>query len=142
MLFAQSDLTSRFWPFTNSILAGAALLFVAVLAVVLLFLHSRSSRQLLNTERMRSLEAGFPYDTAEATKMQARQLHNAFWISFWLAFAVPAVAFSAAYATTSTVENNTALSLVTWIGASAASVAAVVCAAVVMACSRSRNVDV
>lgn len=44
------------------VLAGAALLCAFVLFMVLLFRHLHSSRQLLHTERMRSLEAGIPLE--------------------------------------------------------------------------------
>lgn len=99
--------------------------------LLLLFRQIRVSRQLLHTERMRSLEAGIPIEPAEGSKMQAKFLHNAFWISFWLVFGVPSAAFSAA--STATPNSKTlALSIVIWVAATVASTAAVICAVILM----------
>jgi len=144
MLFAQEAApnTSSIWLLTV-IAVGASLLlvFVFVMFIVLLFRHLRSVRQLTHIERMRSLEAGFPLEAPEETKAQAKFMHNAFWISFWLVFGVPSAALSAASAGTKTVNGSIALSIVIWIGAAIASIAAVACATVLMLNSRPRKAD-
>jgi len=141
MILAQSDApnTAPIWLICLAV--GVASLLVFVSFIVLLFRHLRSVRQLTHTERMRSLEAGFPLEAPEETKTQAKFMHNAFWISFWLVFSVPAAAMSAASAGTKTVNESIALSIVVWIGAALVSVAAVVCATVLMLNSRSHRAD-
>jgi hypothetical protein len=140
--FAAPDTTS-FWLI--GVVLGVALLIGFVFFMVLLFRYLRSSRQLTHTERMRSLEAGFPLEAPvapeETESHQAKFMHNAFWISFWLVSSVPAAALSAASAGTKTVDGSIALSIVVWIGAALASVAAVVCATVLMLNSRGHRAD-
>ena len=140
MLLAESDLptTSQAWVAILSV--AAVLLFVGVVFLVMLFRHVRSSRQLLHEERIRSLEAGFPLEAPEEAKLQAKFQHNAFWISFWMVFSVPAAALSAASASTQTNATLT-LPIVIWIMAGAISIAAVVCAAVLMIASRGRKAE-
>lgn len=63
-------------------------------------------------------------------------MHNAFWISFWMVALVPSAA------ATATERRELAGYITTiWIGASAASAATVVCAAVLMICSRCSRED-
>jgi hypothetical protein len=142
MLLAQSVATSasRFWP-AIVVMSVFALLGIIVLFLLLLFRYLRADRQMLNAERMRSLEAGFPLEAPEAAKTQAKFVHNAFWISFWLVFSVPAAAFSAASAATREWQGSTATSIVIWIAAAAASIAAVGCATALMLFTRFRKVD-
>ncbi|WP_425616759.1 hypothetical protein NA78x_000414 [Anatilimnocola sp. NA78] len=132
MFLAQSsatDISNPIWP-TVAIAVGATLICL-VGFLLLLFRQIRVSRQLLHTERIRSLEAGIPIEPAEGARMQAKFLHNAFWISFWLVFGVPSAAFSAA--STATPSSKTlALSIVIWVAATVASTAAVICAIILM----------
>jgi hypothetical protein len=121
--------------------AGFAVLGVMVVFLVLLFRHLHSVRQLTHTERMRTLEAGFPLEAGEGTKAQAKFMHNAFWISFWLVFSVPAAALSAAATATGNVNGSTTLVALIWSGAVAASVAAVGGATVLMLNSQPRKTD-
>lgn len=146
MLLAQSTApdaaTGMNWIWLATLLlAGAALLGGFVLLMVLLFRHLHASRQFLHTERMRSLEAGIPLEAPEEMKAQAKFMHNAFWISFWLVFSVPGAALSAASVATKSVNGSIAVSIVIWIGATLVSVAAVVCATVLMIYTRSRKSD-
>jgi Ca2+/Na+ antiporter len=145
MLLAQTAADTNWAWLTVSAVVGVALLLVFVLFMVLLFRHLRSSRQLTHTERMRSLEAGFPLQAPpppeETETTQAKLMHNAFWISFWIVVSVPAAALSAASAGTKTVNENIALSIVVWIGAAVVSVAAVVCATVLILNSRGHRAD-
>ena len=142
MLLAQSTETSTswFWPAIGMAI-GFAALGIIVLFLLLLFRHLRADRQMLNAERMRSLEAGFPLEAPEAAKILGKFVHNAFWISFWLVFSVPAAAFSAASAATREWQGSTATSIVIWIAAAAASIAAVSCATALMLFTRFRKVD-
>jgi hypothetical protein len=142
MFLAQSVATnaSWFWP-AIIVMSGFAVLGISVLFLLLLFRHLRADRQLLNAKRMRSLDAGFPLEAPEAAKIQAKFLHNAFWISFWLVFSVPAAAFSAASAATREWQGSTGTSIVIWIAAGAASIAAVCCATALMLFTRFRKVE-
>jgi hypothetical protein len=140
MLLAQSSstVTHSTWP-AMMLGAGGGLMLVFILFLVLLFRHLRTSRQLLHVERMRSLEAGIPLEAPEETKLQSKFQHNAFWISFWMVFSVPGAALSAASAATQT--SALALSILIWVVAAVVSVAAVVCAAILMIYSRGRRPD-
>jgi hypothetical protein len=130
--------TAQFWVAFATVVF--VLLFIGVLLLVAIFRHIRSSRQLLHAERMRSLEAGFPLEAPEEAKLQSKYQHNAFWISFWMVFTVPAAALSAASASTQT-NATLALPIVIWIVAGSVGIAAVVCAAVLMISSRGRRAD-
>jgi hypothetical protein len=142
MLLAQAaePSPSLYWLLTATS-AGVALLGVLVFFFVLLFRHLRSVRQLTHLERMRSLEAGFPLEAPEEMKIQAKFVHNAFWISFWLVFSVPAAAFSAASAATAKVNASVGLLAVIWIGTAMASIVAVAGATVLMLNTRPRKGD-
>lgn len=140
MLLTQSGLTTASQAWIATLSVAVVVLFVGIVFLLMLFRHVRSSRQLLHTERMRSLEAGFPLEAPEEAKRQARYQHNAFWISFWMVFTVPAAALSAASASTQS-NASLALSIVIWIAAAAVGIAAVVCAAVLMISSRGRKAD-
>lgn len=67
-------------------------------------------------------------------------MHNAFWISFWMVALVPSATSSAAATATERRELAGYITTI-WIGASAASAATVVCAAVLMICSRCSRED-
>ena len=86
------------------------------------------------------IDTGYPLEEPASTKRQQTYMHNAYWISFWMVFAVPSSAFSAAAAATARGQHGGFL-LTIWLGAAAASIAAVVCATVVMIYSRSRSED-
>ena len=111
-----------------------------ILVIVLSLRHLRFTREKLHAERLKMIDAGYPLEEAESTKRRQQYMHNAFWISFWMVFLVPSAAFSAAAAATDRGELAGYL-IAIWIGASAASVAAVVCAAVLMICSRCSRED-
>lgn len=138
MLLAQAAPAGSGW-LVVALLVGAGLAVAAliVLGMLLIFRHSQADRKLTHTERMRSLEAGIPLEPTDAAKTQAKFLHNAFWISFWLVTAVPSAAFTAATTATQEMNRSLALAIVIWSGAAAASVAAVICATVLMIYSRS-----
>lgn len=120
---------------------GVSLLLLVVFFLVLLFRHLASVRQLTHAERMKTLEAGFPLEPAEEMKAHAKFMHNAFWISFWLVFSVPAAALSAASTATTKVNGSTTLTAIIWTGGAAASIAAVVGATVLMLSTRARQED-
>lgn len=145
MLFAQEsadtfDQSFGAMPLIALVIALAvgALL---VVSIVLLLRHLRFTREKLHDERLKMIEAGYPLEEAESTKRRQQYMHNAFWISFWMVALVPSAAFSAA-ATATDRRELAGYIVAIWIGASVASVAAVVCAAVLMICSRcSRDGD-
>lgn len=139
MLFAQesADAISQ----TFSLVPLVALLVVAVLGALLILVivlslrHFRFTREKLHDERLKMIEAGYPLEEAESTKRRQKYMHNAFWISFWMVALVPSAAFSAA-ATATERSELAGYIIAIWIGASAASVAAVICAAILMIWSR------
>ena len=145
MLFAQevADAPNLSIDYTLwiAILVPAALCALLVLFIVLLIRHLRFTREKLHTERLKMIEAGYPLEEAESTKRRQQYMHNAFWISFWMVFLVPSAAFSAAATATDRRELE-GYTIAIWISASAASVAAVVCAAVLMISSRCSREDV
>lgn len=144
MLFAQESVDAISQTF--SLIPLVALLVVAavgallILVIVLSLRHLRFTREKLHAERLKMIEAGYPLEEAESTKRRQQYMHNAFWISFWMVALVPSAAFSAA-ATATDRRELAGYIIAIWIGASAASVAAVVCAAVLMICSRCSRED-
>jgi hypothetical protein len=142
MLFGQAAASSMTlsWVFIW-VGAGASVLLVVVYFFVLLFRHLGSVRKLTHAERMKTLEAGFPLEPAEAMKTHAKFMHNAFWISFWLVFSVPAAALSAASTATAKVSGSPILIGIIWSGGAAASIAAVVSATVLMLSTRSQKTE-
>ncbi len=129
MFLAQTAAPTGFLVSWLAVAASvAAVLGLIAFFVVVLFRHLQSVRQLTHLERMRMLEDGFPIEAPAETKAHAKFMHNAFWISFWLVFSVPAAALSAASGATSAVNGSTTLLAVIWSAAGAASIAAVGCA--------------
>lgn len=139
MLFAQHSADAAAWPvslaFVVAVVVPVAVCALLVLFIVLLLRYLRFSREKTHAERLRMIEAGYPLEEPESTKRRQQYMHNAFWISFWMVSLVPSTAFSAA-ATATDRKELVGYVLAIWIGASAASVAAVVSAAVLMICSR------
>jgi len=118
-----------------ALVVTAAVGALLVLFIVLMLRYLRFTREKLHDERLKMIEAGYPLEEAESTKRRQQYMHNAFWISFWMVALVPSAAFSAA-ATATDRSKLAGYIIAIWIGASAASIAAVVCAAVLMVCSR------
>jgi len=75
-------------------------------------------------------------EPSDVNDLHAKFMHNAFWISFWMVFAVPSAAFSAVSAASRGVSESTVLGVVSWFGAAAASAVALICATVLMVYSR------
>lgn len=138
MLFAQSaPAVEPNWGFAAfAVLGGVGFVAFAALVVILSFRYARRSREMLHEERMMAVKHGQPLE--ESGSAQSKFMHNAFWISFWLVALVPSAAFSAA-ASASEGERPLYFVLAVWIGAAAASIAAVVCATVLMLASRRRS---
>ena len=144
MLFAQESVDAISQTFSLMPLIGlivaTAVCALTILFIVLLLRHLRFTREKLHAERLKMIDAGYPLEEAESTKRRQQYMHNAFWISFWMVFLVPSTAFSAA-ATATDRRELAGYIIAIWIGASAASIAAVVCAAVLMICSRVSRED-
>jgi hypothetical protein len=119
-----------------SFMVCSALVLLAVVFLVLILRHLRNSRQLRHLEQMRSLELGHPLTPPDPTKLDQKYMHNAFWIAFWLVVAVPSATFSGAASAMVKTGNSSTWGLVIWIAAGLASVAAVICATVLMIHSR------
>ena len=145
MLFAQESVDAISQTFSLMPLIGlivaTAVCALTILFIVLFLRHLRFTREKLHAERLKMIEAGYPLEEAESTKRRQQYMHNAFWISFWMVFLVPSTAFSAAATATDRRELE-GYTIAIWISASAASVAAVVCAAVLMISSRCSREDV
>jgi hypothetical protein len=120
---------------------GIAILLLVVFFLVLLFRHLTSVRQLTHAERVKTLDAGFPLEPAEELKAHGKYMHNAFWISFWMVFSVPAAALSAASTASAKVNESTVLMAIIWTGGATASIAAIAGATVLMLSTRSRKED-
>ena len=144
MLFAQESADAFGQSFSVipliALVIAAAVGALLILFIVLLLRHLRFTREKMHAERLKMIEAGYPLEEAESTKRRQQYMHNAFWISFWMVALVPSAAFSAAATATDRRELAGYL-IAIWISASAASVAAVVCAAVLMICSRCSRED-
>jgi hypothetical protein len=130
-------------PAQAATLPTAAVVFavvtVAVLALILgffalLFRYLRASREMLHAERLKAIEHGQPLEEGESP--QAKFMHNAFWIAFWMVALIPSAAFSSAASVTKPGEQPLSLAITIWVCAGAASIAAVVCATVLIAVSR------
>ncbi len=138
MLFAQESSNAYGPSFGLILLLGlvaAAVFALTFLFTVLLLRHLRFTREKLHAERLKMIDAGYPLEEPESTKRPQQFMHNAFWISFWMVALVPSAAFSAAAGATDRRELAGYL-IAIWIGASVASVAAVVCATILMIYSR------
>jgi hypothetical protein len=143
MLFAQMNEPPSMpgaptWMYVAAILV-VTLLAAGVIFTLLVMWHMRGRRQLLHTERMRSIEMGHPLQETEGTDLQAKYIHNVFWIAFWMAIGVPVAAFWSAALSTNATGGHFALGVVIWIAASLASIAAVICTTVLMVTIRSRT---
>ena len=123
-----------------AILVPAASCAFVILIIVLVLRHMQFTREKTHGECLTMIEMRYLLEEPESTKRQQKYMHNAFWISFGMVFLVLSAAFSAAATATNRVE-NLGYMLAIWIGASVASVAAVVCAAVVMICPQSSRED-
>lgn len=141
MLLGQVDAATANTPMLWGLIwagVGGAILVLVGFFFVLLFRHLASERQMTHTERLKSLEAGIPLEAAQEVKAHAKFMHNAFWISFWLVFSVPAAALSAASTATTKVSGSPTLTAIIWTGGAAAAIAAVVGATVLMLSTRAR----
>ena len=123
-----------------AILVPAASCAFIILIIILVLRHLRFTREKVHDERLKMIEMGYRLDEPASTKQQKKYMHNAFWISFWMVFLVPSAAFSAAASATDRIE-HLGYVLAIWIGASVASVASVVSAAVLMMYSRCSRED-
>jgi hypothetical protein len=135
ILFSATTITPFLLPALSIAAVAAALVFVFMVAI-LFFRQIRTSREYLHAERMRTLELGMPLEPPENVNVQAKFMHTAFWISFWIVIGVPSAAFFAASAISREIGANVGLAIVVWVGAALASIAAVVCATILMIYSR------
>jgi hypothetical protein len=120
---------------------GAATLLILLVVTGVLVWSFYFHRQLLHVERMRAIETGHPLDTTDPGAQQAKYMHNAFWISFWLGFGVPAAAFGSAYEACGQLGKSFLLAATVWAGAALASAVSVMCATALMIHSRSGQLD-
>ena len=119
--------------------AGIALLAIAIVWISLR--HFRKQREILHLERMKALEVGQSPTFFDPDKQQSKQLHNTFYIAFWIGGAVPIAAVSGAtYVMTEAGSQPTGIILAVWISAAVIGVAGVVCATVLMVKSRKAGI--
>ncbi len=144
MLFAQEHVPAANSFFSSTLLlvivASLALLAFVIAIIVLALRQQRFARERLHAERLKMIEAGYPLDEPDSTQRRQKYMHSAFWISFWMVFGVPSAAFSAAASVTDRL-GHWGFVVVIWIGASLASIVAVICAAVLMMSSRTSRED-
>jgi hypothetical protein len=117
-------------------LAAAVLIFAACLPLWLVLRHRQLHREQIHVERMKAMEMGCPPATLGPSEEQMHFLASCFWTAFWLGAVVPVAAMLAAARATSGTSNGLGFVLTVWVSASAASIAAVVCATVVLLQSR------
>jgi hypothetical protein len=93
MLFAQESVdpvVRNFDPIPLiAILVPAAFFAFVIAIIVLVQRQQRFSREKQHTERLKMIEAGFPFEVPDSTQRRQKYMHNAFWISFWMVFLVP-----------------------------------------------------
>jgi hypothetical protein len=140
MLLAQAaapSATPNIVVFVLVALGILACVGVVLVILVLSFRHARRNREMLHEERLMAVKHGHPLE--EPNSSYAKFMHNAFWISFWMVALVPPAAFSAAASATESGERPLSFTVVVWLLAGAGSIAAVVCATVLMLASRNRK---
>ena len=135
IIFGAATYATLLLPSLFIVGAAAAMVFVFMVAIFI-FRQLRISREYLHAERMKTLELGMPLEPPEQTNVQAKFMHTAFWISFWIVVGVPSAAFSAASTMCREIGGNVGLGVVVWVGAVLASIGAVVCATILMIYSR------
>ena len=134
-IFAQATTKLVTGVLISAVALGAVFVFVIGI-LALSFRYARANRELLHAERIRAIDAGFPWEEPESAQAGAKFMHN----SFWIVVGVPGAAFSAASAATKQFHvEQLAIGIAAWSAAAVASVAAVVCATTLMIYSRSRQ---
>ncbi|MGI9474834.1 MAG: hypothetical protein ACR2NZ_25105 [Rubripirellula sp.] len=138
-VLAQSAQASSFslWPvaitlvgFTIALAFGCTLLAIVLKSV-------RHARDLLHDERMKALEKDLPWMEEQRELPIKAYVDSAFWICFWMVIVGCGVPFAAiAVAGRFSEHESISIPIVAWSAACAASIAAVVCATIVMANAR------
>ena len=130
----------------NSALVVTMIMFVPLLigciALFIVMKYVRRSRELLHAERLKSIDAGLPWQNPGIGAIENKFMHNAFWISLWMVAIGCGASFSSVSAAMSepTFE-DTRIATVAWCCAALASIAAVICATLLMLKSRTRRRD-
>ncbi len=117
--------------------AGGVLLLSLGIMVGMLMRHSRKSRELLHTERMKALELGQPASFSDPDKLQEKYAYSTFWIAFWIGAGVPAAAaWAAAYVMIQPQLQELGIVIAMWSSVAVVSIASVICATVLMVSAR------
>ena len=123
--------------------AGGVLLLSLGIMVGMLMRHSRKSRELLHTERMKALELGQPASFSDPDKLREKYAYSTFWIAFWIGAGVPAAAaWAAAYVMIQPQLQELGIVIAMWSSVAVVSIASVVCATVLMVSARRMPVSV
>lgn len=124
------------------ILAPVIVLIILLIGCVVLYMslrYARQSREMLHHERLKSTEAGLPWQDEGAETVDKRFMHNAFWISFWMIVIGCASPFTVvASAMDKSPFKEPSVAAMAWICAASASVGTAICATILMLKSRSR----
>jgi len=113
------------------------LLAVGTVVLVLAFRQMKRSRELLHTERLKAFEAGAQWQEPGTETNEKKQMHNAFWIAFWMVVVGCYAPFAAVSSLVDELQSlHTSVAVVSWISAAAASIAAATCATVLVVRSR------
>jgi hypothetical protein len=117
-------------------------LLIGCMALLIVMKYVRRAREMLHAERLKSIAAGLPWQDPDIGVNENKLLHNSFWISFWMVAIGCGASFSSVSAAMSkpTFE-NTHTATVAWCCAAIASIAAVICATLLMLKSRALRLD-
>ncbi len=100
-------------------------------------LHVRKHRELLHLERIKAFESGILWQEPGSTNAHAKFMHNAFYISFWMVSIACGGSFTAAGRLSVVQGAPISVIIIAWLAAAGTSIAAVVCATVLMIRSKS-----
>lgn len=140
LLLAQEETikaSTFFLPALLSIVIFICVIGAITASVFGLFRHEQRKRQLLHQERMEAIKSGLAWDDPEAA---GAARHNRFWIAFWIVVCGCSIPFITIAANLeSPFFQESANAIAAWLGAVCASVAACICATMLVAKSDLRS---
>jgi hypothetical protein len=110
----------------------ASLLLAGVWFGYLAALQARKNRELLHLERIKAFESGILWQEPGSSNHHAKFMHNAFYMSFWIVSFGCGGSFAAAGRLSLVEGTPVSVLIIAWLAAAASSIAAVVCATILM----------
>lgn len=108
-----------------------------VICILIALRQVRHARELLHAERLKAFECGIAWQEPDAETSEMKFMHNAFWMAFWLvAIGCGAPFYAAARFADELGSIHSGIAIAAWLCAAAASIAAVICATILMIKSR------